>query len=71
MNRRIRSLICVVLLACSGISSMAFAEPSCSVWMKQSDGSYWRTCVGDDGRQYCESATDAHGSNATRVSCNG
>lgn len=39
-------------------ATTAFAAPSCTDWLKQTDGSYFRTCVGDDGKQYCETTVD-------------
>lgn len=63
-----RKLIFGAVLAISMLLGVfAFAVPSCSVWLKQTDGTWWRTCVGDDGRQYCESSD---GKTVTRVSCN-
>jgi len=32
-------------------ASFAAAAPSCTNWMKQPDGSQWRTCVDDKGKQ--------------------
>lgn len=53
----------------SGILGMtARAEPSCTKWMPQADGSSFRTCVGDDGKQYCESSRNG---TVSRVSCSG
>jgi len=54
------------LILMSILSGTAFAAPSCSKWMPQPDGSQWRLCVGDDGRQYCESAK---GGQISRVKC--
>ena len=60
-----------VLTALIALFSFSFvtqvmAEPSCTEWSQQNDGSYWRTCVGDDGRQYCESSYNDY---ITRVKC--
>jgi hypothetical protein len=57
------STAALVVLAFSG---PALAAPSCTGWMAQSDGSEWRTCVDDDGRQYCERKYNGY---ITRVSC--
>lgn len=46
--------------------TVAYAAPSCSNWMRQSDGSSWRICVGDNGRQYCEQSKNGH---ISRISC--
>ena len=50
-------------------SSLALAEPACSVWLWQSEGNYWRQCVNDDGSRQCYRATDDSGSNAQEISC--
>lgn len=55
-------IVCVVSL----FTSSALAVPSCTDWMKQNDGSYFRTCVDDSGKQYCESSYKGH---ISRVSC--
>lgn len=44
----------LVLLVSPLIIGHAYAAPSCSNWLEQSDGSFWRTCVDDNGSQYCE-----------------
>jgi hypothetical protein len=59
-------LLAVALLLLTGVS--ALAADSCSVWMKQADGTFWRSCVDDKGQQYCQTA-DSNGNNVTRVSC--
>jgi hypothetical protein len=46
--------------------NVAMAVDSCSAWMKQPDGSYWRTCVTDQGRQYCQISVN---NTVTTVSC--
>lgn len=48
------------------VGAAASPTPSCSNWLKQNDGSYWRECVGDDGRQYCEVSQNGR---ISRVSC--
>lgn len=49
---------CQMALAAAAAFVLAFnvamAADSCSTWMKQADGSYWRTCVDNNGRQYCQ-----------------
>ena len=52
-------------LLCASVT-MTYAAPSCSNWMRQSDGSSWRICVGDDGRQYCEQSKNGR---ISRISC--
>jgi hypothetical protein len=56
----------IALLLLTSIS--ALAVDSCSVWMKQADGTFWRSCVDDNGHQYCQTA-DSEGKNVTRVAC--
>lgn len=41
-------------LILSGWLGYALAEPSCTTWLKQPDGTEFRTCVNDAGKQYCE-----------------
>jgi hypothetical protein len=54
----------LVLVAFSG---PATAAPTCTDWMWQpSGGYYWRTCVDDNGRQYCERMYNNY---ITRVAC--
>ena len=54
----------VVVLA---VRSPVAAAPSCTAWMKQPDGSEWRTCVDDKGKQYCQSNKNGH---ISKVDCN-
>ena len=58
--------VAILLTALAGTETAALAVPSCTKWLVQADGSQWRTCVGDDGRQYCELARNGH---VSRVSC--
>jgi hypothetical protein len=70
MGRAISGLALLVLagfaVTVAVADNHAAASPSCSNWMKQSDGSNWRTCVDDQGRQYCEEEKNGH---ISRVSC--
>ena len=65
-------MTCRKLVRALGFSALLFAAsstlaaPSCTNWMKQPDGSQWRTCVDDKGKQYCESAKNGQ---VSRVSC--
>ncbi|MBW1811644.1 MAG: hypothetical protein JRJ87_25880 [Deltaproteobacteria bacterium] len=59
--------IAALALALSLGISVVIAEPSCTC-SKQTDGSTWCTCVGDDGKTYCMSCP-ANGGACTRVSC--
>jgi hypothetical protein len=52
-----------------GMMLMASAAYSCSVWMWQKNGLYWRECVRDDGTRYCQEADDEKGTNARTVPC--
>jgi hypothetical protein len=65
-----RVLMFVMLApAMSATNTAALADPSCSVWMWQSEGNYWQQCVNDDGSRHCYQATDANGSGAHEISC--
>lgn len=63
---RIRIYTALLAAALATVGAPALAEPSCTNWMLQSDGSYFRTCVDDQGRQYCESSKNGQ---VSRVSC--
>jgi len=68
MSKRVLKF--VLLAAAISLPNVAArAEPSCTTWMWQSDGSYWQQCVNDDGSRHCYSATDSSGSNAREISC--
>lgn len=54
----------VILLFGSAV--VAFGGESCTGWMQQPDGSSWRTCVDDNGTQYCEESRNGV---ISRVSC--
>jgi hypothetical protein len=58
--------LALAVLAMGLSSAMVRAAPSCTGWMKQNDGSYWRTCVDDKGRQYCQVSRRGY---ISRVSC--
>ncbi|MBW6506396.1 MAG: hypothetical protein K0B00_06550 [Rhodobacteraceae bacterium] len=49
--------------------TFAFAEPSCTGWMDQGNGTSWKTCVGDDGKQRCYEINNAPGSTSREVTC--
>jgi hypothetical protein len=59
-------LLCVMLLLGT---VTAVADDSCSVWLWQKDGLYWRQCVDSKGHSYCQEADDAKGKNARTVLC--
>ena len=37
------------------VAAFARAADSCTPWTLQPDGGYFRTCVTDAGKQYCQS----------------
>ncbi len=55
-----------IAAALLGMGATASAAPSCTNWMKQNNGTYWRTCVDDKGRQYCQ---QSYRGRITRVVC--
>jgi len=59
----------LVVSTITAISYVAVAAPSCGAWMRQTDGSYWKLCVNDDGSTHCYSATSSTGANATEIRC--
>lgn len=62
-----RKLMAAFLAAASTLAATAaLAAPSCTNWLQQSDGSYFRTCVDDNGTQYCEQAKNGV---VSRVRC--
>jgi hypothetical protein len=71
MNKRIVAVACMASLMASSVvvPRVAFAEDSCTEWMDQGDGTSWKECVGDDGKQTCYSINNTAGSVARKVSC--
>ncbi len=65
MNHR-KLLLSLVALALVASATAALAVPSCTDWMKQPNGTSWRTCVDDNGKQYCEESKNGK---VTRVKC--
>lgn len=51
------------------ISTAANAVATCTAWLLQTDKSEFRTCVGDDGRQYCEQRWRKNNKTIKTVSC--
>ena len=50
-----------------GLAATAHAtEDNCTVWLWQTDGSYWRQCVRPNGTVYCQSRK---GKTISVVSC--
>jgi len=64
-----------VLLAMLSAAAVALtatpslAMPSCTVWMWQPDGTFWRQCVNDDGSRHCYQATDSTGAGQIEITC--
>lgn len=59
----------LTLLLVMSAPGLAFAEAdSCTNWMRQPNGTEWRTCVDSQGHQYCEEKS-ADGKSISRVSC--
>ena len=48
-----RGLI-VFAFAALSISGSAMAGSSCGPWVSQTNGTEWRICVDDQGRQFCQ-----------------
>ncbi len=57
------------LIASLTFCAAASAEASCTSWLWQEGGWYWKQCVNDDGSQHCYHAKDAQGSGAYEISC--
>jgi hypothetical protein len=49
-----RLVLAAVLIA---VNSPSIAAPSCKEWVRQSNGSQMRSCIGDGGKAYCETCT--------------
>ncbi|MDE1987423.1 MAG: hypothetical protein KGL29_07590 [Alphaproteobacteria bacterium] len=71
MKRRHIVIACVftAFAVSSAAPIAAVAEPSCTDWMDQGDGTSWKECVNDDGSQHCYKISNATGSTAYEVSC--
>ena len=50
-------------------AGVVVAEPSCTDWMDQGNGTSWKTCVDDAGVQHCYSINNTPGSTASEVTC--
>lgn len=69
---RIRDFVTGAVIAALTIgfsTTVAIAEPSCTAWMDQGDGTSWKQCVNDDGSQHCYKISNAPGSTQYEVSC--
>ncbi len=49
--------------------TIANANPTCTGWMNQGDGTSWKECVNDDGSQHCYKISNRPGSVQYEVSC--
>jgi hypothetical protein len=67
---RLKTRFTIAVLGMMFVASMGIAVGSCSVWMWQKEGLYWRQCVRDNGTRYCQEADDAKGTNVRTVPCN-
>jgi hypothetical protein len=67
--RRIVGLCAVTAFTFASSATVAVAEPSCTEWMDQGDGTSWKECVNDDGSQHCYKVSNAAGSTSYEVSC--
>lgn len=61
---KLATVAMVVLYAGSAV-----AEPSCTDWMDQGNGTSWKTCVDDAGVQHCYTINNTPGSTASEVRC--
>ena len=58
--------ISVILLAAS---APALAAPVCGFWQYETSTTEFRTCVDDNGKQYCERRTNKDDATIKTVSC--
>ncbi len=66
---QLRLVLRMLALGVTLSAGPVYAESSCSNWLWQEGGWYWRQCVDDNGSQHCYHADDANGSNAYEISC--
>lgn len=70
MEKIIITICCLSVLLIGmfiGVKTFIYAsEDSCTSWMKQTNGCYWRVCVDDKGHRYCQ---EDCGKGITRVKC--
>jgi hypothetical protein len=71
MKHRNLVIACIItaFAASTTVTTVAIAEPSCTNWMDQGDGTSWKECVNDDGSQHCYKISNAAGSKSYEVSC--
>jgi len=71
MPRRYAVVLSAVaaLAAVSATPSIAWAAENCTSWMDQGNGTSWKECVDDNGRQHCYEISNAPGSTAYEVTC--
>lgn len=64
-HRTLSALVAIALMFPAALR----AEPSCTGWMDQGDGTSWKECVNDDGSQHCYTVNNTPGSVASEVTC--
>lgn len=69
MSDFVKLSVVMMALAAALVPVRVFAEPSCTLWSDQGDGTSWRECVNDDGSQHCYKVNNTPGSLAYEVSC--
>lgn len=71
MRRRHAIVMSVIaaFAAATAFPSVAFAEENCTSWMDQGNGTSWKECVDDNGKQHCYEISNAPGSTAYEVTC--
>lgn len=62
--RKIAATAAAILFA-----GTALAEPTCTDWMDQGNGTSWKTCVDDSGVQHCYTINNTPGSTASEITC--
>ena len=72
MKLNARNIVIALGLAALSVTILAriaHADPSCTAWTDQGDGTSWRECVNDDGSQHCYLIDNTAGSVAYEVKC--
>ncbi|MDR3792157.1 MAG: hypothetical protein P4L03_02140 [Terracidiphilus sp.] len=54
---KIKHFVYAVLSVVALAGAIILSEPTCTSWMKQTNGTYWRECVDDKGTAKCYSAS--------------
>ncbi|RWR53017.1 hypothetical protein EOW65_00695 [Sinirhodobacter ferrireducens] len=69
MHSVLKASVVVLAVAAGFVPVRVFAEPSCTDWMDQGDGTSWKECVDDSGVQHCYKVNNTPGSTGYEVSC--